>query len=252
MGLNTICNPCSVRYRIGRLFPEYRPANSPTFVPTLHFSSHRKVVEMRRKGVGGGFCKERCRGREEEYGRGQKHRTPVSGVPTGQQSYVCSYVALHFSPEGCGNEKEGSHRKVVEMRRKGVKEAAMVEEDSMKRDAEEEKKKPKNEIESKVHEGSKEFRECRHCKATETPQWRKGPMGLNTLCNPCGIRYSTGRLFPEYRPANSPTFVPTLHSTSHRKVVEMRRKGDEEATMVDEDSVKRDTEEEKKMEEAKK
>nr|GLL22307.1 GATA transcription factor 11-like [Ipomoea trifida] len=64
--------PKSVRYRTGRLFPEYRPANSPTFVPTLHFSSHRKVVEMRRKGVGGGFCKERCRGREEEYGRGQK------------------------------------------------------------------------------------------------------------------------------------------------------------------------------------
>nr|GMC72184.1 GATA transcription factor 11-like [Ipomoea batatas] len=77
-------------------------------------------------------------------------------------------------------------------------------------------------------------------------------MGLNTLCNPCGIRYSTGRLFPEYRPANSPTFVPTLHFSSHRKVGEMRRKGVEEAAMVDEDSVKTDAEEEKKtMEEAK-
>ncbi|KAJ0552868.1 hypothetical protein HanHA89_Chr08g0289981 [Helianthus annuus] len=33
-----------------------------------------------------------------------------------------------------------------------------------------------------------------------------------------------GRLFPEYRPAASPTFVPTLHSNSHKKVVEMRTK----------------------------
>nr|GMC60403.1 GATA transcription factor 11-like [Ipomoea batatas] len=64
--------PKGIRYSTGRLFPEYRPANSPTFVPTLHSTSHRKVVEMRRKGVGGGFCKERCRGTEEEYGRGQK------------------------------------------------------------------------------------------------------------------------------------------------------------------------------------
>ncbi|XP_019197211.1 PREDICTED: GATA transcription factor 9-like [Ipomoea nil] len=81
-------------------------------------------------------------------------------------------------------------------------------------------------------DGSKEFRECSHCEATETPQWRKGPMGPNTLCNACGVRYRTGQLFPEYRPANSPTFVPTLHSNSHRKGVE------EAAAMVEEDSVK--------------
>ncbi|KAM7250121.1 hypothetical protein ACFE04_024667 [Oxalis oulophora] len=37
-------------------------------------------------------------------------------------------------------------------------------------------------------------------------------------------RYKSGRLFPEYRPAASPTFVPALHSNSHRKVVEMRSK----------------------------
>ncbi|KAE8670490.1 Detected protein of unknown function [Hibiscus syriacus] len=30
--------------------------------------------------------------------------------------------------------------------------------------------------------------------------------------------------FPEYRPAASPTFVPALHSNSHKKVVEMRKK----------------------------
>ncbi|XP_008807395.1 GATA transcription factor 8 [Phoenix dactylifera] len=65
-------------------------------------------------------------------------------------------------------------------------------------------------------------RKCMHCEIQKTPQWRAGPMGPKTLCNACGVRYKSGRLFPEYRPAASPTFVPSLHSNSHRKVVEMR------------------------------
>ncbi|KDP44040.1 hypothetical protein JCGZ_05507 [Jatropha curcas] len=69
-----------------------------------------------------------------------------------------------------------------------------------------------------------EIRKCTHCEVTKTPQWREGPMGPKTLCNACGVRYRSGRLFPEYRPAASPTFVPSLHSNSHRKVVEMRKK----------------------------
>ncbi|KAM7265527.1 hypothetical protein ACFE04_003210 [Oxalis oulophora] len=67
-------------------------------------------------------------------------------------------------------------------------------------------------------------RKCTHCEITKTPQWRAGPNGPKTLCNACGVRYKSGRLFPEYRPAASPTFVPALHSNSHRKVVEMRSK----------------------------
>ncbi|XP_075499067.1 GATA transcription factor 8-like [Primulina tabacum] len=65
-------------------------------------------------------------------------------------------------------------------------------------------------------------RKCLHCEITMTPQWRAGPMGLKTLCNACGVRFKSGRLFPEYRPAASPTFVPALHSNSHKKVIEMR------------------------------
>lgn len=65
-------------------------------------------------------------------------------------------------------------------------------------------------------------RKCMHCEITKTPQWRAGPMGPKTLCNACGVRYKSGRLFPEYRPAASPTFVPSLHSNSHKKVLEMR------------------------------
>uniref|UniRef100_A0A0E0K2Z3 GATA transcription factor n=1 Tax=Oryza punctata TaxID=4537 RepID=A0A0E0K2Z3_ORYPU len=67
-------------------------------------------------------------------------------------------------------------------------------------------------------------RRCSHCGVQKTPQWRAGPEGAKTLCNACGVRYKSGRLLPEYRPACSPTFVSNLHSNSHRKVLEMRRK----------------------------
>lgn len=75
-----------------------------------------------------------------------------------------------------------------------------------------------------VLQGSGETKKCTHCQVTTTPQWREGPMGPKTLCNACGVRYRSGRLFPEYRPAASPTFVPSLHSNSHKKVIEMRNK----------------------------
>ncbi|XP_047070318.1 GATA transcription factor 6-like [Lolium rigidum] len=67
-------------------------------------------------------------------------------------------------------------------------------------------------------------RRCSHCGVQKTPQWRAGPAGAKTLCNACGVRYKSGRLLPEYRPACSPTYVSTVHSNSHRKVLEMRRK----------------------------
>ncbi|KAG1362166.1 GATA transcription factor 4 [Cocos nucifera] len=66
-------------------------------------------------------------------------------------------------------------------------------------------------------------RRCTHCASDKTPQWRTGPLGPKTLCNACGVRYKSGRLVPEYRPAASPTFVLTQHSNSHRKVMELRR-----------------------------
>lgn len=65
-------------------------------------------------------------------------------------------------------------------------------------------------------------RRCSHCQAQKTPQWRGGPLGPKTLCNACGVRYKSGRLLPEYRPAKSPTFLTFKHSNSHKKVMEMR------------------------------
>ncbi|CAN8305942.1 unnamed protein product [Cochlearia groenlandica] len=69
-------------------------------------------------------------------------------------------------------------------------------------------------------------RKCTHCETTKTPQWREGPNGPKTLCNACGVRFRSGRLVPEYRPASSPTFIPSVHSNSHRKIIEMRKKED--------------------------
>lgn len=74
-----------------------------------------------------------------------------------------------------------------------------------------------------VTSGSAIGRRCQHCLAEKTPQWRAGPKGPKTLCNACGVRYKSGRLVPEYRPANSPTFSSQVHSNSHRKIMEMRR-----------------------------
>ncbi|XP_057477043.1 GATA transcription factor 8-like [Actinidia eriantha] len=79
---------------------------------------------------------------------------------------------------------------------------------------------------------SQGVRKCMHCEITKTPQWRAGPMGPKTLCNACGVRYKSGRLFPEYRPAASPTFVPALHSNSHKKVLEMRTMTGDSASAI--------------------
>ncbi|CAN7062309.1 unnamed protein product [Brassica oleracea var. botrytis] len=80
----------------------------------------------------------------------------------------------------------------------------------------------KLEVESVTADGGG-GRRCTHCASEKTPQWRTGPLGPKTLCNACGVRFKSGRLVPEYRPASSPTFVLTQHSNSHRKVMELRR-----------------------------
>lgn len=88
-------------------------------------------------------------------------------------------------------------------------------------------------METNQNPPSQAVRKCMHCEITKTPQWRAGPLGPKTLCNACGVRYKSGRLFPEYRPAASPTFVPSLHSNSHKKVVEMRNKSGERPAIAE-------------------
>ncbi|XP_010933757.1 GATA transcription factor 7 [Elaeis guineensis] len=89
-------------------------------------------------------------------------------------------------------------------------------------------RKPKPPQAASAASGGGGERRCSHCGVQKTPQWRAGPLGAKTLCNACGVRYKSGRLLPEYRPACSPTFVTDVHSNSHRKVLEMRRKKEAE------------------------
>ncbi|CAI8583108.1 unnamed protein product [Vicia faba] len=42
---------CDVRYKSNRVFPEYHPASSSTFFPSLHSNSHMKVLEMSYKDI---------------------------------------------------------------------------------------------------------------------------------------------------------------------------------------------------------
>ncbi|CAL5098112.1 unnamed protein product [Urochloa decumbens] len=49
MGRSTLCNACGVRYRQGRLLPEYRPIASPTFEPSEHANRHSQVLQLHRQ-----------------------------------------------------------------------------------------------------------------------------------------------------------------------------------------------------------
>ncbi|KAL1199716.1 GATA transcription factor 6 [Cardamine amara subsp. amara] len=95
--------------------------------------------------------------------------------------------------------------------------------DSMVKRQKKEKKK-ESEVWENDGQTQTQTRRCSHCGVQKTPQWRGGPLGAKTLCNACGVRFKSGRLLPEYRPACSPTFSSELHSNNHRKVIEMRQK----------------------------
>lgn len=51
-GRSTLCNACGVRYRQGRLLPEYRPLASPSFEPSEHANRHSQVLQLHRQRKG--------------------------------------------------------------------------------------------------------------------------------------------------------------------------------------------------------
>lgn len=72
-------------------------------------------------------------------------------------------------------------------------------------------------------------KKCAYCGVTETPQWRRGPSGKRTLCNACGVKWSSGRLHISASSLahvhSSPLFfsmseTETNHSSDHGSGVE--------------------------------
>ncbi|RKP14912.1 hypothetical protein BJ684DRAFT_14799 [Piptocephalis cylindrospora] len=45
---------------------------------------------------------------------------------------------------------------------------------------------------------------CEHCGRTETPMWRKGPHGADTLCNACGVKWRQGKILKNLNPVDAP------------------------------------------------
>ncbi|KAJ3262258.1 dolichol-P-mannose synthesis [Boothiomyces macroporosus] len=43
----------------------------------------------------------------------------------------------------------------------------------------------------------KTARRCSYCTTTSTPMWRHGPVGYDTLCNSCGVKWKRGRILNE-------------------------------------------------------
>ncbi|KAI8146082.1 hypothetical protein BJV82DRAFT_600382 [Fennellomyces sp. T-0311] len=46
-------------------------------------------------------------------------------------------------------------------------------------------------------EVEKQQRVCTGCGTTDSPEWRKGPMGSKTLCNACGLRWAKSQKQPQ-------------------------------------------------------
>nr|GMC68102.1 GATA transcription factor 4-like [Ipomoea batatas] len=66
-------------------------------------------------------------------------------------------------------------------------------------------------------------RKCSHCETEDTPQWRMGPMGPNTLCNACGVRYKSGRLVPHVDDKQMASTDPADVATATRILNHRRR-----------------------------
>ncbi|XP_027107725.2 GATA transcription factor 11-like [Coffea arabica] len=151
------------------------------------------------------------------------------------------FVMAPISCAASASKRTSSHRKNKEKKKKKLSQLSLASNDADDsfQQAKEESFHPSSSGVSEKNETSLQrpvaAKKCTHCEVTKTPQWREGPMGPKTLCNACGVRYRSGRLFPEYRPAASPTFIPALHSNSHRKVVEMRKKAMQETAISSHD-----------------
>ncbi|KAG9128053.1 hypothetical protein FRC07_005640 [Ceratobasidium sp. 392] len=69
-------------------------------------------------------------------------------------------------------------------------------------------------------------RECSVCHRTDSPQWRKGPNGPNTLCNSCGLAWARTQRKPEgghSRPGSSRSLSPTAIPPTYHQAAPLPR-----------------------------
>lgn len=224
MGPKTLCNACGVRYQCGRLLPEYHPIKSQSRKTKKFSCSQGKAKKVKQSTeikvdsthqlqediTNPPPCKiyTQCNTKENPQG----NEGPVS------PSTLCIACGVRYRsgrllPEThliASQDPGRKGRMNTRNKEKKKKELPGLSNDS--------------ELAGVASRRHGQAKVCAHCQVTKTPQWREGPMGWKTLCNACGVRYRMGRLLPEYRPAASPTFVPSLHSNLHKKVIQMREK----------------------------
>ncbi|KAJ1652735.1 hypothetical protein IWQ61_006992 [Dispira simplex] len=66
-------------------------------------------------------------------------------------------------------------------------------------------------------------RRCHHCGTTDSKQWRKGPQGLRSLCNPCGLWYAVHRQLPILSPEGTPSLRPSKQVDNSTPTVNSRQ-----------------------------
>ena len=223
-GESTLCNPCGVRYRQGRLVPEYRPRASPTFNQAEHAYKHREVLKIREKHdhpapppPPAAALKPISSTRKRRNGKGQQQQSAqVHKKHNGNNNNkVQNQAAAQAQPAPAATQQRAGTDMLQNLPpppppAEPVPAAAAA-------------------AAAGNDEINKPEKWCLHCGITSTLRWRTGPAGESTLCNACGVRYRQGRLVPEYRPRASPTFNESEHAYKHHEVVEIRKKQDHPA-----------------------
>ncbi|KAF8723009.1 hypothetical protein HU200_022155 [Digitaria exilis] len=228
---STLCNAGVVRCTSGRMVPVQPPASIPTYSPELRFDWHNRVKLHRRleqpakfSAAAAGVGEEGKKNELEWPSKSNKDAfhavntmLPAGTLPQTKNARRRRRV-VELSPPRRRN-RLGGEAEVVEQGRVGDGgTAAAVEARAAAAPAD------AGEDPASAWAPVVPGRRCRHCGTEKTPLWRDGPEGRHTLCNACGVRFRSGRLVPEYRPASSPTFSPGLHSNVHRQVVQLRRR----------------------------
>uniref|UniRef100_A0A0E0M8C9 GATA-type domain-containing protein n=1 Tax=Oryza punctata TaxID=4537 RepID=A0A0E0M8C9_ORYPU len=201
-GHRTLCNACGLRYRSGKLVPEYRPLKSPTFSPELHSNKHRRVLQLRRRpkpksAVPAHAVVARCGGDAGEAKEEEEELACLSNkdaFPT-METMAPSPRVVETPPEHdhrhpnipitSPEPHSDRPRRVVQLPRR-------LQEPSASTDL------------AIAVAATAVGRECAHCGTTKTPAWRLGPDSRRKLCNACGKKYRSGQLNSTSFSQNSP------------------------------------------------